>query len=290
VKRPALLALPLLGLAIWLQMRIDAHLGPFRAQHEVLYLWSGKHIRRLFPGFETLAADLYWLRAVQYFGGQKLFGRGEGMQLLKPLLDITVTLDPRMEAAYRYGAIFLAEPVPVGAGHPEQAVDLLTRGAAALPTNWRIRQDLGFVYFLHLHDPYRASEVLLEASKLPGAAFWLKNLAADVLARGGDRATARRMWQQIHDQSDGAVRANALINLQVLEALDQAEDLTRRVEEFTRRAGRRPRTLDELRASGLLAHPALDSSGMPFVYDPETGRVRVSPRSVLYRPDREPPR
>jgi hypothetical protein len=98
------------------------------------------------------------------------------------------------------------------------------------------------------------------------------------------------MWQQIHDQSDGAVQANARVNLQVLEALDQADELTRLVLEFTRRTGRRPGALQELRSSGLLLRPALDSSGVPFVYDAGTGRVRVSPRSILYRPDRESPR
>ena len=287
MKHTALAALPLLGLACWLQMQIDAHLGRFRAQHEVLYLWSGRHVRRLLPGLENLAADLYWLRAVQYFGGQKVFARDPQMELLEPLLDITVTLDPRMEVAYRYGAIFLAEQVPVGAGRPRQAVALLERGMAALPENWRIRQDLGFIHFLHLHEPQRAADVLLEASRIPGAPFWLRNLAADVLARGGDRETAKKMWRQIHDQSDGVVQANARINLQVLEALDQAERLTRLVEEFGRRTGRRPQSLDELRARGLLRGPAVDSSGIPFVYDVQTGRVRVSPRSALYRPDRD---
>jgi hypothetical protein len=168
-------------------------------------------------------------------------------------------------------------------------VALLERGVAALPLNWRIRQDLGFIYFLHLNDPPRASEVLLDASKLPGAPFWLKNLAADVLARGGDRETAKKMWRQIHDQSDGAVRANALVNLQILGALDQADALTRSVEEFSRRTGRRPQSLDELHAHGLWRGPARDSTGTPFVYDVGTGRVRVSPRSTLYRPDRVSP-
>jgi hypothetical protein len=288
MSRPGLAALPLLALVFWLQARIDAHLGLFRAQQEVLYLWSGQHVRRLVPGFESLAADLYWLRAVQYFGGQKVFGRDTRMELLEPLLDITVTLDPRMEVAYRYGAIFLAEPVPIGAGRPRQAVALLERGVAALPANWRLRQDLGFIHFLHLGEAHRASEVLREASELPGAPFWLRTLAADVLARGGDRATAKRMWRQIHDQSDGAVRANALVNLQVLEALDEAERLTQVVAEFARRTGGRPRSLDELAGSGLLRRRAVDSEGVPFEYDAETGRVRVSPRSPLYRPDREP--
>ena len=110
-----------------------------------------------------------------------------------------------------------------------------------------------------------------------------------MLARGGDRETAKKMWRQIHDQSDGIVRANALVNIEVLEALDQADDLTRRVAEFSRRTGRPPQSLDELRAHGLLRGPAVDSSGMPFVYDVATGRVRLSPRSRLWRPDRNAP-
>jgi len=289
VKRPAILALPVLALVFWVQVRIDRQLGAARTQQDVLYLWSGPHVRRLFPGFEGLAADLYWLRTVQYFGSSRAFAQDTRMPLLGPLLDITVTLDPRMEVAYRYGAIFLGEPVPLGAGRPREAVALLERGAQALTDNWRIRQDLGFLLFLYLDDYRRAAEVLLEASRRPGAAFWLKNMAADILARGGDRATARQMWRQIYEQSEGVVRANALINLQVLEAFEQADRLTRLVEELTRRHGRRPRSLDEVRASGLLRSPAVDSSGTPFVYDAETGRVRVSPQSILHRPDRESP-
>jgi hypothetical protein len=283
IRRTALLALPLAAAVPWLQRQVDRHLGEYRAQQEVLYL-SGRHLKRLFPGFEAIAADLYWLRTVQYFGSRWQPGREQELPLLEPLLDVTATLDPRMEVVYRYGATFLAEPAPVGAGRPRAAVAFLERGARALPDNWRIRQDLGFFLFLHLHDHRRAAEVLLQASKLPGAAFWLQNLAADLVARGGDRATAKRMWRQIHDQSDGVIRGNAAVHIAVLDALDQAERLGRLVEEFTRRTGRRPHTLEELGAAGLLRGRAVDSSGTPFAYDPETGHVHVSPRSSLYRP------
>jgi hypothetical protein len=276
----------MLALAMWVQSRIDHRTG-IGPQHENLYLWSGEHVRRLVPGLEGLAADVYWLRTVQYFGSRHSIPPYDRMPLLGALLDITVTLDPRMEVAYRYGATFLAEPVPLGAGRPREAVALLERGAKALPGNWRIRQDLGFFYFLHLDDYRRAAEILLEASELPGAAFWLKSMAADVVARGGDRATARRMWQQIAEQSEGPVRANALVHLRVLEALEQAERLSGLVESFTRQMGRRPHSLDELGAHFHVR--TADSSGVPFVYDAETGRVRVSPQSTLHRPDRESP-
>lgn len=282
---PALLALA--PLVPFTSARVDRVLGGFRAQEEVLYLWSGQHVRRLSAGFAGLAADIYWLRTVQYFGGRRVFANDRRLELLYPLVDITTTLDPRMEVAYRYGAIFLSEPPPIGAGRPQQGVAILERGARELPGSWRIRQELGFFHFLYLRDYRRASEVLMEASRIPGAAFWLKNLAADVVARGGDRRTALLMWRQIHEQSEGIVKANALVNMQVLEALEGADQLTALVEQFRRRSGRRPHTLEEMRAAGLLRAPPVDPTGVPFVYDRETGKVTVSPRSILKRVERE---
>ena len=118
----ALLLVLLLPAVPWTQAQVDRRAGEFRAQEEVLYLWSGTQVKRLFPGFEGLAADIYWLRTVQYFGGQRLFAAHKRFELLRPLIDVTTTLDPRLEIAYRYGAIFLSEPPPTGAGRPREGV------------------------------------------------------------------------------------------------------------------------------------------------------------------------
>jgi hypothetical protein len=281
VSRPLLLLLAIA--TTFVQTRIDSRLGEFRSQHEVLYLWSGEQVRRLAPGLETVAADIYWLRTVQYFGGQRAFEGGKRFELLKPLIEITVTLDPRLEIAYRYGAIFLAEPPPVGAGQPEDAVALLERGVRALPEKWALRQDLGFYRFLFLNQPQEAAHVLMEASELPGAPAWLKNLAADVLARSGDRDTARHMWRRIAEQFEGHMKANARTQIEVLDAVDEAVRLTELVAEYARRVGRRPVVLDDLRRAGLLRRPALDAKGVPFDYDERTGIVSVSRRSTLWR-------
>jgi hypothetical protein len=268
----------------WTQARIDERFGAYRAQQETLYLWSGEHVRRLVPGFESMAASIYWLRTVQYFGGQRLFSRTKSFDLLLPLVDITTTLDPRLEIAYRYGAIFLAEPSPVGAGRPRDAVALLQKGAKALPQSWRLRQDLGFFYYLYLHDAPAASRVLLEAAGIPGAAFWLKTLAADLLAKGGHREAARKMWTQMHEQAEeGIIRANAAAQLEILDALDHADRLTAAVAEFERRQGRRPGTLAELKAAGL-GEALVDEAGVPFDYDVTSGVVSISRQSPYWRP------
>jgi hypothetical protein len=268
------------------QRRIDQRAGIFRAQEEVLYLWSGEKVKRLVPGFESIAADVYWLRTVQYFGGQRLFARDKRFELLRPLIDITTTLDPRFEMAYRYGAIFLSEQPPLGAGRPREGIEVLERGAQALPGSWRLRQDLGFFQFLFMGDATAAAKVLVEASQIPGAAYWLRTLAADLLAKGGDRESSRRMWRQMFEQSEeGVIRENARVWLMILDSLDVRDALAAAVADFERRYGRRPAQLEELVTSGGWKGPLVDSSGVRLGYDPETGRVFIPETSPMWRPD-----
>lgn len=266
------------------QRQIDARAGSYRAQEEVLYVWSGEHVKRLVPGFEGLAADIYWLRTVQYYGGQRAFADGKRFDLLRPLIDITTTLDPRLEIAYRYGAVFLSEPVPFGAGRPREGIEVLEAGVKALPQSWRLRQHLGFFHFLFLNDAQTAAKVLTEAATLPGAAFWLRTLAADLLDKGGDRASSRRMWRQMFVQAEeGLIRENARTHLQILDSLDLVDAIAAAVAEAERRFGRRPERLDELRATGLWRGPLVDLANVPFGYDAGTGRVFIQEASPLWR-------
>ena len=287
MTRRLVLALVLLLPAVpWTQTHIDRRAGEFRAQEEVLYLWSGTHVKRLFPGFEGLAADVYWLRTVQYFGGQRVFAAHKRFELLRPLIEITTTLDPRLEIAYRYGAIFLSEPSPIGAGRPREGIAVLEAGVRNNPGSWRLRQDLGFFHHIYLHDSERAAAILNEAADLPGAAFWLRMLAADLLAKGGERANSRRMWQQIFEQAEaGILKENARLRLQILDSRDLADRLEGVVAELERRTGRRPARLEELREAGLWGGPFVDASGTPFGYDAREGRVFIEKTSPMWRPD-----
>lgn len=284
-RRLALL-LVLVAPLVWLsQARIDRLTGSFRAQEEVLYLWSGEHVKRLVPGFENLAADLYWLRTVQYFGGQRLFASGKRFELLGPLIDITTTLDPRLEIAYRYGAVFLSEQPPLGAGRPKDGVAVLEKGARALPLSWRLRQDLGFFHFLFLKDASTAARVLEQASFIPGAPFWLRTMGAQLALKGGERAQSRAMWRQMFEQAEeGILRENARMWLGILDSLDLSDALGQAVSEFQSRHGRRPSRLEELVSAGLWRGPLVDGASVPFGYDVGTGRVFIQESSPMWRP------
>ncbi len=282
--RDGLLVVGLGTAMVMTQIRFDQSQAALAAKDPSLYLWTGRNVKRMVPGFEGLFADIYWLRTVQYFGAQRAFDGGQRFELLYPLIDITITLDPRLEIPYRYGATFLSEPRPQGAGEPEKGIAILERGVAALPDKWRLRQDLGFFTFLFMHDPQGAARILDEAAKLPGAAFWLRTLAADLLLQGGERRASRAMWTQMFEQSEeGIIKENARLRLQELDALDRVDALNAVVVAIEQRTGRKPGSLEEIQAADLARGPIVDPSGVPFEYDRDTGRVRVSRRSHLWR-------
>jgi hypothetical protein len=274
----------LVPLVPWTQQRVDARLGAWPAEGEGLYLWSGEQVRRTSLDFEALMADVYWLRTVQYFGGQRAFAGGGRFDLLKPLVEVTITLDPRMEIAYRYGATFLAEAPPMGAGRVQDAIAILERGVRDNPGSWRLRQDLALFHFFFSKDARAASGILLEASRQPGAPPYFANLAAALLTRGGEKAAARQLWEAIRDQSEpGPMKDNAALHVAILDAQAAADAVNAASDAFASRAGRRAHSLDEIRAAGLLQGSLADPTGVPFAYDPHTGRASIARGSRLWR-------
>ena len=101
----ATLVVAFVGVQVWR----DRVYGEPAPGDSVLYVRSGEALRRLSLSFSPLLADVYWVRAVQYYGGTRLSASTtRRYDLLYPLLDITTSLDPRFNIAYRFGSIFLA--------------------------------------------------------------------------------------------------------------------------------------------------------------------------------------
>ncbi|MBI3932204.1 MAG: hypothetical protein HY317_02205 [Acidobacteria bacterium] len=274
----------LIPLVPLVQIRVDGLLERPEPRDEILYLRTGRQLKRLVPGFEYLLADVYWLRTVQYFGRERLFSKDQRYELLHPLIEITTDLDPRLRIAYKYGAIFLCERRPVGKGDPEAGIRILEKGVRNLPRDWRLRQDLGYFRYLFLGDAKGGAAVLLEAARLPGAAFWLASLAETMLDKSADRGTAREIWRRTYEQEEeGFLKDNALDNLRRLDALDAVESLNAAVERFRKRQGRPPRDSRELAADPPEGGRLADPTGVPFAYDPQEGRFAIARESRLWR-------
>ncbi len=250
---------------------------------DLLYFASPDAVKSLSLGYRSLLADLYWIRAVQYYGRREEAARRQvRYKNLAALLDITTTLDPQMVDVYRAGSSFLAEPEPIGAGQPEESLKLLDKGIGFYPKDWRLRFDKGFVYFWALKDYRKAGQVWLEASRMSSAPPWMEGLAAMALSRGGEVETARALWErQYQNSSSREVKENAknhLLSMQVDEILWTIEFLAGK---YAERRGGFPARLDDLVRAGYLKAVPVDPSGVAYDYDPHSGKATLNPETKV---------
>jgi tetratricopeptide (TPR) repeat protein len=272
------------GAALSLQAVREARHPLPPVSSDILYFRGGAAVARAALGFDAILADVYWIRAIQHFGGtRRAEGGDKSYSLLYPLLDLTTTLDPHFNIAYRFGSIFLSESYPAGPGRTDQAIALLERGLAADPTRWQYAQDAGFVHYWWRQDYKAAAEWFDRASRIEGAPWWLRSMAATTLAEGGDRQSSRQLWQQLYETTDDKwVKDNAQLKLAQLRALDDIEALALIVRRFTGARGRPPGSWNELIAARWLAGTPLDPSGAPYELRADApGGVALSRRSPL---------
>jgi hypothetical protein len=263
-----------------LQRAINRELAAQGNIGELLYLPSGTILRRLSLGHEGLLADIYWTRVVQYFGRKRLSGATR-YDLLGPLLRITTQLDPQLVIAYRFGAIFLAEKPPGGAGQPQEALQLLRRGIVANPDYWRLWQDLGFIYYWDLRDYASAARAFQAGSEQPGAQLWMKAMAASVAAQGGAAQTSRLLWSEIYRQADNEqIRLSARNHLLALQAQEEIESLNVLLRDYQQTVGRPAHSFRELVAAGLLRAQPRDPTGAPYQVGPD-GLATLAPGSKI---------
>ena len=277
----ALVAVPtLFAVCAALQMRIDADTLAMNQDKEELLLRSGPLLKKLSLGYESLLADIYWTRVVQYYGVWA-HKPGATYEQLWPLLDITTTLDPNLMIAYRFGAVFLSEQPPGGPGRADLAVQLVQRGIAENPDEWRLYQDLGFLYSIHLKDYKKASEAYLEGSKNPNAQIWMKVMAARVAETGNELETSRLIWTGVYSSTkDEQVRRTALQHIHSLDATLGLKRLNESSEDYWRKFGRFPTSMQELRDAGLVGGTLQDPAGYPYVMGPN-GVPQLDPSSPI---------
>ena len=250
------------------QMRTGATL------EDVLFLTSPKAVKRLSLGYDGLLADVYWTRAVQYFGGHHAEGANH-YRLLAPLLEITTTLDPQLVVAYQFGANFLAPKPPNGAGMPDKAIQLVNYGIENNPSDWNLFYQLGFIYYMELKDYPRAAEAFSRGSQLPNAHPFMRILAAQMAQHAGDTQMARALWTTTYQTTqDKQIRANAIGHLAALRVADDVTALEALVAQYTQVTGRTPASLSDLVGTHYLQYVPRDPAGNLYKLVPG-GRVEV---------------
>jgi len=236
-------------------------------------------------GFDAVAADYYWLQAVQLLGGARADVGGKTEQVGR-LIDVVTTLDPWVGHPYRFAAVWLTDSLE----SVETANRLLERAIAYHPADWRNRHYLGFNQFFYVGDERAAAATLEPAASMPGAPRYLGALVAKMRAgHDGLETSASFLVSLAANTSDEYARAEYMKSLDEIETERRARMLDRAREEYRARNGRDIASVEDLLRgpSPVLrrlppAHPHL--TDFRWELDPETGTIVSSFYEHRYEP------
>ena len=253
-----------------------------RSFQDVLYIRSPKLLKRMSLGYSGLLADIYWTRAVQYFGYQHHIESND-FHLLAPLLEIATRLDPKLVPVYQFGSNFLCPKPPNGAGEPQRALELAKYGVEQNPDQWRLYYNLGFLYYTEFKDYAGAADAFARGSKLPVHNDFMPILAARMAQHAGEFDTARLLWFTTYQTTkDEQIRRNATDHLRALRVDEEVTQIEHLVQRYTQQVGHAPRSMSDLESAGMIRGMPADPAGHPYKITPD-GRVEVQdPGSIPY--------
>jgi HEAT repeat protein len=160
-------------------------------------------------------------------------------------------------------------------------VALLEKGLRANPTRWQYAHDIGFVHYWYTGNYPEAAKWFERAASIERAPDWIRPLAALTRAQGGDRAGARHLLTELLSSDQVYIRNAAERGLAQIQAMDAIDALQALVDRFADTSGRIPSGWPDLIRVGVLSGLPADPTGAPFLYDPASRTVRLSPQSAL---------
>ena len=185
-----LLAAACVVAAGFVQAGAGARLGRTETD-ELLYYPSGYAVRQAALGYETAAADLAWLRAIQYYGEHRI--TDQKYDMIGHLMNVVTDLDPRFTQPYVFGAFVMAQELR----QPERGLELLSRGLRANPDDWELAFQIGFLHYVCTHDYRAAARYFTLAARTPGHAEYVERFAAWTNERAGNADLAILLWKGV---------------------------------------------------------------------------------------------
>jgi tetratricopeptide (TPR) repeat protein len=265
------------ALATWL---LASHLDTARLRpYDVGIVPKASTLRWLSLGHPTLAANLLWLKAVQYIGDPRASERG--WDKLYPLADAVTDLDPQHVYAYYVAGTLLG---PLGSVADSNAI--LEKGSRALPDRYILPYLRAFNAFYYDDDWTTAGRFAEISARAPGAPPHVRQnvLAYYVKGQRADAAIAF-LEQSLTEANDPETRK--AVEGQLKQALLE-RDAVRLDEAVGKWRGRYiigPLSVEQLVTENLLAEIPADPHGGELYVD-EDGRVRSTANSYRFaRPE-----
>lgn len=247
---------------------------------ELMYFPSGKFLEIASLGYETLVADLLWLKGIQYYGEHRRTDRS--YPLAEHIFTTITDLDPRFIGAYRFGAFVLGQD----AGQPVSGVNLIKKGMLNNPGEWQLPFDLGFLYFLELDDSRAAAHFFNFAARHEGAPDLAKRFSAFAYRKAGKNRLAKSLWEEIYWSSDNEVmKQTAEHALKSILRDEIADSLEAAIERLASSTGNLPETLGHLVEAGMVQSIPEDPFGGTYFMVPGSREV-LSTSAVSESADR----
>ena len=256
--------------------RLDALAAAPPSGRPLLYLPNGRYLKAASLGHAPLVADFVYLWAIQFYSD---YERRDRFRYVEHLFGRVIPeLDPRYVDPYWIGALILT----VEARDLEGGLRILETGFRNNPRQWVLLYLAGWECST-AGQPARAAEYFGRAAAIPGAPAQLRRLQAGMVAKSGDLEEALHTWRALLDDpaSDPTTRGIADRQVRDLTVKRDVQSLEQAVARFRERAGRPPRTLEELVARGVVSRLPLDPDGLPYAYDPSRGVVSSSAGRIL---------
>ena len=173
---------------------------------ELSYYPSGAFLRPATFGQAETAADLAWLRAVQYYGEHRK--TDNRFTRMEHVFDILTTLSPHDLPAYVFGSFALAQE---GRDFPA-AERLMQRGLERNPTSGLLAFEAGFLYYVKPggRDLRKAAEYFEQSARQADAPPAAARFAAFSRQAAGELAVAYALWSGVlHDSGNPWLRRMA---------------------------------------------------------------------------------
>ena len=238
-------------------------------------------LRLLSLGHPTLAANLYWLRTVQYVGEPRATERG--WERLFPLANLVTDLDPAHGYAYQVAGTILGS-----LGRIEESNAILEKGMRSVPNRYILPYLRAFNAFYYMGDYALAGEYVEIAARVPGAPSHLRQnvLAMYVKGRRAEAAIAF-LEEALAAASDDESRKAIQGQLDQARFEREADRIDEAVASYRARYGLAPASVSLLVAEGLLPALPVEPFGGRWILG-EDGRARSTAHDYRFRPPEAP--
>ena len=245
----------------------------------VFFLPTGDSIRALSIGQNTTAADLYFLKMVQYIGTSAA-ENADWPQLFE-LANLVTDIDPEYGYAYEVPGILLTSKRRI-----DESNRIFEKGIAAVPQRWQLPFFCAFNYWYELENLEAGARLLWKAAALPGAPEYTSELASRLAGNTNSLEFALSYAETILAQESNTTVRERMEKrrVEILVEMDLRR-LEAAIAEYQMRLGRTPSALTDLLGPTLQRLPvAPDRSS--YDYNPSEGAVRHSlllPKRLRYK-------